>query len=61
MSPLRDEPVEPVIVSSDLVYSGRVWDVRSDTVRGTSIAIGASRPVMKHATCVRRTTRWTTQ
>lgn len=30
---LRDEPVEPEIVSSELVFSGRVWDVRSDTVR----------------------------
>ncbi len=30
---LRDEPVEPEVVSSELVYSGRVWDVRSDTVR----------------------------
>lgn len=30
---LRDEPVEPEVVSSELMYSGRVWDVRSDTVR----------------------------
>ncbi len=30
---LRDEPVEPQIVASDLVYRGMVWDVRSDTVR----------------------------
>ena len=30
---LRDEPVDPEILESDLVYSGRVWDVRSDTVR----------------------------
>lgn len=30
---LRDEPVEPEVVSSELAYSGRVWDVRSDTVR----------------------------
>ncbi|GAA1671191.1 NUDIX hydrolase [Microbacterium lacus] len=30
---LRDEPVDPEVVSSELVYSGRVWDVRSDTVR----------------------------
>jgi NTP pyrophosphohydrolases including oxidative damage repair enzymes len=29
----RDEGFEPEIVSSDLVYEGRVWDVRSDTVR----------------------------
>ena len=28
---LHDEPVEPDIVASELVYSGRVWDVRSDT------------------------------
>lgn len=30
---LRDEAFEPVVVASDLVYEGRVWDVRSDTVR----------------------------
>lgn len=30
---LRDEPVEVEIVDSDLVYEGRVWDVRSDTFR----------------------------
>lgn len=30
---LRDEPVEPEVVASDLVYEGRVWDVRSDTFR----------------------------
>jgi len=30
---LRDEPVEVEVTSSDLVYQGRVWDVRSDTVR----------------------------
>jgi len=30
---LRDEPVEVEVISSDLVYEGRVWDVRSDTVR----------------------------
>ena len=30
---LRDEPVAYEVVSSDLVYRGRVWDVRSDTVR----------------------------
>lgn len=30
---LRDEPVEPDVLSSELVYAGRVWDVRSDTVR----------------------------
>jgi ADP-ribose pyrophosphatase len=30
---LRDEPVEVEVTSSDLVYEGRVWDVRSDTVR----------------------------
>ncbi|MEN2742874.1 NUDIX hydrolase [Microbacterium sp. X-17] len=27
---LRDETVSPEIVSSDVVYAGRVWDVRSD-------------------------------
>ena len=31
MSDLRDEPVEVVVTDSDLVYEGRVWDVRSDT------------------------------
>lgn len=30
---LRDEPVEAEILDSELVYAGRVWDVRSDTVR----------------------------
>ena len=30
---LHDEPVDAEILDSDLVYSGRVWDVRSDTVR----------------------------
>ena len=30
---LRDEPVDEEVVASDLVYEGRVWDVRSDTVR----------------------------
>ena len=30
---LRDEPVEADVVGSDLVYEGRVWNVRSDTVR----------------------------
>lgn len=29
---LRDEPFEPEVLSSDLVYEGRVWDVRSDRV-----------------------------
>lgn len=32
-SALRDEPVDVEVTSSDLVYEGRVWDVRSDTVR----------------------------
>ena len=31
--PLRDEPLDPEILSSELVYEGRVWDVRSDRVR----------------------------
>lgn len=31
-SPLADEPVQARIVGSELVYEGRVWDVRSDTV-----------------------------
>ena len=30
---LRDEPVESEVVDSELVYEGRVWDVRSDTLR----------------------------
>lgn len=30
---LHDEPVEVGVVASDLVYEGRVWDVRSDTFR----------------------------
>ncbi|MGO4487623.1 NUDIX domain-containing protein [Microbacterium sp. 2RAF4] len=30
---LRDEPFEPGVLQSDLVYRGRVWDVRSDRVR----------------------------
>ncbi|WP_101844909.1 NUDIX domain-containing protein [Zhihengliuella sp. ISTPL4] len=30
---LHDEPFEPEVVGSDLVYEGRVWDVRSDRVR----------------------------
>ena len=30
---LRDEPFESEIVDSELVYEGRVWDVRSDTLR----------------------------
>lgn len=30
---LRDEPVEAAVTDSDLVYEGRVWDVRSDTLR----------------------------
>lgn len=29
----RDEPFEAHLVSSSLVHTGRVWDVRSDTVR----------------------------
>lgn len=33
MTELRDEPAEVEIVASDLVYEGRVWDVRSDTFR----------------------------
>jgi ADP-ribose pyrophosphatase len=30
---LRDEPFEPEVLVSDLVYEGKVWDVRSDRVR----------------------------
>ena len=33
MTELRDEPFSPEVASSELVYAGRVWDVRSDTVR----------------------------
>lgn len=33
MEQLRDEAVELEVVSSDLVYEGAVWNVRSDTVR----------------------------
>lgn len=29
---LRDEPVDVPIISSERVYRGRIWDVRSDTV-----------------------------
>jgi len=31
--PLRDEPVSPEVLSSELVYTGAVWEVRDDTVR----------------------------
>lgn len=30
MSELRDEPFEPTLIQSDVVYKGWVWDVRSD-------------------------------
>ncbi|MFE7844501.1 NUDIX domain-containing protein [Microbacterium sp. NPDC057407] len=30
--PLADEPLSLDVVDSDLVYEGRVWDVRSDTL-----------------------------
>ncbi|MCY1718413.1 NUDIX hydrolase [Microbacterium sp. SL62] len=33
MEELRDEKVDLEVVSTDLVYEGAVWDVRSDTVR----------------------------
>lgn len=33
MEQLHDEPVELEVVSTDLVYEGAVWKVRSDTVR----------------------------
>lgn len=32
-APLRDEPAEVEVTDSDLVYRGRVWDIRSDTFR----------------------------
>lgn len=31
-SELRDEPLDAPVTASDLVYQGRVWDVRADTV-----------------------------
>ena len=33
MADLHDEPLDAEILDSDLVYEGRVWDVRSDTLR----------------------------
>ncbi len=33
MEQLRDEPVDLEVVSTEVVYEGAVWDVRSDTVR----------------------------
>lgn len=30
---LRDEPFEAELIASDLVFEGKVWDVRSDTLR----------------------------
>ncbi|WP_337007002.1 MULTISPECIES: NUDIX hydrolase [unclassified Microbacterium] len=30
---LWDEPFEPEVLHSDLVYEGKVWDVRSDRIR----------------------------
>lgn len=33
MTELRDEPAEVDVIATDLVYEGRVWDVRSDTFR----------------------------
>lgn len=30
---LRDEPYEAEVIHSDLVFHGKVWDVRSDTIR----------------------------
>lgn len=33
VSGLRDEPFEPEVLSSDLVFEGAVWDVRDDRVR----------------------------
>ena len=35
---VRDEPFEAPVVSSTLVHEGRVWDVRSDTVRNGDAA-----------------------
>jgi len=33
MTDLHDEPFDAEVAHSDVVYEGRVWDVRSDTVR----------------------------
>lgn len=33
LSPLHDETFEAEVVGSDVVFEGRVWDLRSDTVR----------------------------
>ena len=33
MPPLRDEPYEPELISSDVVLEGKVWDIRRDTFR----------------------------
>lgn len=33
MTELRDEPLEVDLVSSDLAFAGKIWDVRSDTFR----------------------------
>ncbi len=30
---LRDEPAEVDVVASEVVYAGRVWDVRTETFR----------------------------
>lgn len=35
----RDEPFEASVVSSTLVHEGRVWDVRSDTIRYGDVEI----------------------
>lgn len=40
---LADEPVDATVLESELVYEGRVWDVRSDTV-----AYGAGRIVRQY-------------
>ena len=31
MSELRDDPVSPEVLESDVVFDGRVWDIRRDT------------------------------
>lgn len=30
---LHDEPAHPPVIASDVVFEGRIWDVRSDTVQ----------------------------
>lgn len=36
---LRDEPFEPAVIQSDVVYTGALWDVRSDRFRYGDVEI----------------------